>query len=215
MDNKTNSIHENQVLIEKLSKYQTATLHEAYNKRGALPSKIKPLDDSFSLTGTAVTVELRPGDNLVLHHAIYKASKGNVLVVDAKGYTEAGVWGEVMSRAAMEVGISGLVVYGCVRDKREIIKLGFPVFSVGVCVKGTTKFAPGFINKPISICDVVIEPGDLIRGNSDGVVAIKSRDVSNVILNAEKILEKEKSVLKKLKEGKSTLEIYNFKSIDN
>lgn len=208
-----NKISEKQTIIEKIKEYQTATLHEAYDKKGALPSKIKPLTDAFSISGTAVTVELRPADNIVLHHAIYKAGSGDVLIVDAKGYAEAGVWGEIMSCAAAKRGIAGLVVYGCVRDKEEIIEMGFPVFSAGICIKGTTKFAPGSINGPISIGGVIIEPGDFIRGNSDGVMAIKRKDIEDVLLNADKIIEKEKSVLAQLKEGKSTLEIYNLNKL--
>lgn len=196
--------------INKISKFSAATLHEAYDKKGALPSIIKPLDDSFSLVGPAVTVELRPGDNLILHKAIYEAKKGDILVVDAKGFTEAGIWGEVMSIAAIEKGISGLVVYGSVRDKKDIVSLGFPVFSSGVCIKGTTKIAPGFINKPIYISDVMIEPGDIVRGDCNGVVVIKYGDIGGVISKAEEIVEKEKKVIKKIKEGLSTLDIYKF-----
>ena len=200
-------------LIDKIKKFQTATIHEAYGKRGALPSIIKPLDDNFSLAGPAVTVELRPGDNLMLHRAIYEANKEDVLIVDAKGFSEAGVWGEIMTNAAIERGIAGLVIYGSVRDKKEIIKLGFPVFSSGVCIKGTTKVTPGFINKQICISNVIIEPGDVIRGNSDGVVVVRYGDLEEVILKAEKIIEKEDKVLKKIKNGLSTLEIYNFKDL--
>lgn len=196
--------------INKISKFSAATLHEAYDKKGALPSIIKPLDDSFSLVGPAVTVELRPGDNLILHKAIYEAKKGDILVVDAKGFTEAGIWGEVMSIAAIEKGISGLVVYGSVRDKKDIVSLGFPVFSSGVCIKGTTKAAPGFINKPIYISDAMIGPGDIVRGDCNGVVVIKYGDIGGVISKAEEIVEKEKKVIKKIKEGLSTLDIYKF-----
>jgi 4-hydroxy-4-methyl-2-oxoglutarate aldolase len=200
-------------VINKVSKFPSAALHEAYGKRGALISSIKPLDDIFSLTGPAVTVELQPGDNLMLHKAIYEAKKGDVLVVDAKGFTEAGVWGFVMSNAAIQRGIAGLVVFGSVRDKMEIINLGFPVFSAGVCIKGTTKIAPGFINKPICISDVIVGPGDVVRGDSDGVVVIKYNDIDAVISKAEKIVEKERKVLKKIKAGHSTLDIYKFDAL--
>jgi len=202
-------------IINKISKFSSATLHEAYGKQGALPSAVKPLDDSFSLTGPAVTVELQPGDNIVLHKAIYEARSGDILVVDAKGFTEAGVWGAVMSNAAIKKGIAGIIVYGSVRDKKDIIELGFPVFSVGVCIKGTTKIASGSINKPICISDIVIEPGDIVRGDSDGVVVIKYCDINAVGYRAEKIVEKEKKVLKKIEDGHSTLGIYNFETLSN
>ncbi|MDD5658810.1 MAG: RraA family protein [Actinomycetota bacterium] len=205
------NISNEKYFLEKLKEYQTATLHEAYGKKGALPSAIKPLSDSFSVTGKAVTVDLRPADNIVLHHAIYEAEKGDVLVVDAKGYTEAGVWGEIMSYAAFLRGIAGLVVYGCVRDKKEIIDMGFPVFSIGTCIKGTTKFAPGSINESISIGGIIIEKGDYIRGNSDGVIVIKGKDIKEVLANAERITEKEKTIITQLKEGRTTLQTYNFK----
>ena len=200
-------------LVEKITKFSSATLHEAYDKRGSLPSVIKPIDQHLELTGSVVTIELRPGDNLMLHKAIYEAQKGDILVVDAKGFTEAGIWGDIMTCAAMERGINGLVVYGSVRDKKEIIKSGFPVFSSGICIRGTIKAGPGFINKRIAIADIVIEPGDVIRGDIDGVVVIKYSDLEAVIERAEAIVSKEEMVKKKLKEGLSTLEIYKFDAL--
>ena len=200
-------------LVDKIANFSTATLHEAYDRRGALPSVIKPITQGLHLTGPAVTVELRPGDNLMLHKAIYEAEEGDILVVDAKGFTEAGIWGDIMTCAAMQRGINGLVVYGSVRDKKEIIESGFPVFTSGICIRGTIKTGPGFINKQIAVSDIIIEPGDVIRGDSDGVVVIKYSDLETVIVRAEAIVNKEEMVKKKLKEGLTTLEIYKFDAL--
>lgn len=200
-------------LVDKIAKFSSATLHEAYDRRGSLPSVIKPITQGSNLTGPAVTVELRPGDNLMLHKAIYEAEEGDILVVDAKGFTEAGIWGDIMTCAAMQRGIKGLVVYGSVRDKKEIIESGFPVFSSGICIRGTIKAGPGFINKQIAVSDIIIEPGDVIRGDSDGVVVIKYSDLETVIVRAEEIEKKEEMVKMKLKEGLSTLEIYKFDAL--
>ena len=107
------------VSLETLDKYNglsSATVHEASGGKGALSSRIKPLSPKMRVLGPAVTVELRPGDNLMLHKAIYVAKPGDVIVADAKGYTEAGAWGEIMAVAAKERGIAGLVFNGAVRD---------------------------------------------------------------------------------------------------
>src|SRR5512136_1485865 len=116
-------------LLRELSAYDSATVHEAYGGKGALQSDLKPLDIRMKVCGPAATVSARPGDNLILHKAIYVAARGDVLVVSAGGYVEAGPWGEIMTLAAQERGILGLVIDGSVRDSNAIRDLRFPVFS--------------------------------------------------------------------------------------
>ncbi len=137
----------------------TATVYEAQGAKGALDSGMKPIDPTVRLAGPALTVDARPADNLILHYAVLKAKPGDVLVVDAKGFMEAGPWGDVLTLQAMKLGIAGLVISGCVRDANLIIELGFPVFCRGLSIKGTGKNQPGKINVPICIGDAVIRPG--------------------------------------------------------
>lgn len=200
-------------LIQELSAYDSATVHEAYGGRGALQSDLKPLDNRMKVCGPAATVFARPGDNLILHKAIYVAAKGDVLVVSAGGYIEAGPWGEIMTLAAQERGIRGLVIDGSVRDSNAIRDLHFPVFSRGVCIKGTTKENLGPINQPLQIGGVSIQPGDAILGDADGVVAVAARDLPAVLEKCRQRTEKEGRIREELKKGKSTLELYGFDKI--
>ena len=117
-----------QDLIKELAALETATVHEASGAKGALSSDIKPIHSQMRVCGPALTVSCRPGDNLMLHKSIYVAEPGDVLVVTVGGYLEAGPWGEVMTVAAQERGIAGIIIDGSVRDTRCLIEFGFPAF---------------------------------------------------------------------------------------
>ncbi len=197
-------------LIRELSAYDSATVHEAYGGRGALDSALKPLDNRMKVCGPAATVLARPADNLILHKAIYVAAKGDVLVVSAGGYVEAGLWGEIMTLAAQERGIRGLIIDGSVRDSNPIRDLGFPVFSKGISIKGTTKDTLGTINLPIQVGGISVHAGDVVLGDADGVVAVAARDLPEVLEKCRQRKEKEDKIREELKKGKTTLELFGF-----
>src|SRR5690606_22642629 len=125
----------------------------------------------FRVCGPAVTVQSPGGDNLWLHRAIYAAEPGDVLVVHVSDKYDHGYWGEIMSTAAQVRGLGGLVIDGCVRDSTLLRSMTFPVFSRGLCIRGTGKDfgARGWVNYPLMIGGVTIQPGDLICGDEDGV----------------------------------------------
>jgi 4-hydroxy-4-methyl-2-oxoglutarate aldolase len=114
--------------IQLLRDFGSATVYEAQGARGALDSGIKPIHPTMRVAGPAVTVDIRPADNLMLHYAMLKVKPGDVLVVDAKGFLEAGPWGDVFTEQAVRQGVAGLVINGAVRDAQSIIQMGFPVF---------------------------------------------------------------------------------------
>jgi 4-hydroxy-4-methyl-2-oxoglutarate aldolase len=190
----------------------TATLHEAFGKRGNLPSAIKPVSADFKLCGRAVTVHVPGGDNVWIHRAIYEARPGDVLVVCTNSTYEHGYWGEIMSTAALERGLAGVVIDGGARDGKLLTEFGFPVFSRGLCIKGTGKDldAVAWINKPVMIGEVVVSAGDLIVGDGDGVVAIPQAKVAEVLVAAERREGDEAQILERLKAGESTLAIYGW-----
>jgi 4-hydroxy-4-methyl-2-oxoglutarate aldolase len=179
--------------IIQLRDLGAATVYEAQGAKGALDSGMKPIDPTVRLAGPALTVDARPADNLILHYAVLKARPGDVLVVDAKGFMEAGPWGDVLTIQAMKLGIAGLVVNGCVRDANLIIGLGFPVFCRGLSIKGTGKNQPGRVNVPITMGDVTIQPGDIIVGDRDGLVVVAQDEVAMAI---EKSLAREEKETK-------------------
>ena len=199
--------------VEAMKGLSTATIHEAYEGKGALSHNIKPIREGMKVCGSVITVKARPGDNLIVHKAIYAAKPGDVLVVDTSSFVEAGFWGEIMTEAAQQRGIAGLVTDGAVRDTDEIAELGFAVFSQGVSIKGTTKTCLGTINHPMTFEGIMVEPGDLIVGDSDGVVVVARRDVQHVLEIARRREEKEKRISSELRQGKTTLELYGFSKI--
>jgi 4-hydroxy-4-methyl-2-oxoglutarate aldolase len=185
----------------------SATLHEAQGQTGALASAIKPLDPARRLAGRALTVDARPGDNLVIHHALTFVRPGDVLVVDAKGYVEAGPWGDILTLAAQTAGIAGLIIDGAVRDSDTILAMGFPVFSRGLSIRAAQKNQPGSVNTPIVCGGVAISPGDWVMGDRDGVVAIPGAQVAAVIEAAKAREAAEVALRQGIEAGRSTVEL--------
>ena len=129
----------------------------------------------------AFTMEVRPGDNLMIHAAMTMARPGDVLVIDGKADRTCALMGSIMINACMKLGIAGVVLDGAHRDSEELRELGFPVYSVGSNPNGPTKFIPGRINWPISCGGVAINPGDLIVGDGDGVVVVEREKAESLL----------------------------------
>lgn len=193
--------------LQQLRELGAATIYEAQGAQGALDSGIKPIDPTVRLAGPALTVDCRPADNLMLHYAVQKARPGDVLVVDAKGFMEAGPWGDVLTLQAMQLGIAGLLIHGCVRDANLIIELGFPVFCRGLSIKGTGKNQPGRVNVAVTIGDVVIHPGDIIVGDRDGVVVVAQDAVDSTIAASLAREEKEAGQRRAIAQGAFTADL--------
>ena len=197
--------------LDALRQLGAATVYEAQGAKGALDSGMKPIDPAVRLAGPAFTVDCRPADNLMLHYAMQKARAGDVLVVDAKGFMEAGPWGDVLTIQAMKIGIAGLVINGCVRDADLIIELGFPVFCRGLSIKGTGKNQPGKVNVPVAIGDVLIHPGDIVVGDRDGVVVVPQGEVDSTIASSLAREEKEAGQRKAIGEGVMTADLLGLR----
>lgn len=194
--------------LQRLLKLGTATVYEAQGQRGSVASEIRPLDPAMKLVGTALTVSTTPGDNLMFHQAVLMARPGDVLVVDAKGFTDAGPWGDVLTLAAQQAGIAGLVIDGSVRDSEAIIDAGFPVFSRGISIRGTTKVDPGQVGGTINFGGTLVDRGDVIIGDRDGLVVVKATDVLESLQLAEAREAKEEDFRRRIvDEGASTAEL--------
>jgi 4-hydroxy-4-methyl-2-oxoglutarate aldolase len=196
-----------QEMFDALRALGAATVYEAQGAKGALDSGLKPLDPASRLVGPALTVDTRPADNLMLHYALLKARPGDVLVVDAKGFVEAGPWGDVLTAAALKAGIAGLVINGAVRDASAIVEMGFPVFCRGLSIKGTGKVHAGRLDVPVCIGDVVIHPGDIIVGDRDGLVVVSPDELSAVLESAQGREAKEAAFKSAIGQGRSTAEL--------
>ena len=198
--------------VAAATRLSAATLHEAAGKIGALPSSIRAMSPGFKVCGPAVTVSSPGGDNLWIHRAIYQAKPGDVLVVHVSDRYEHGYWGEIMSTAAQARGLGGLVIDGCVRDGSLLGEIGFPVFARGLCIRGTGKDfgARGWINAPLLIGDVVVQPGDLIFGDGDGVVCIPRAAVARTIDASFARDAAEATICERLRQGATTLGLYGW-----
>ena len=197
-------------LLEQYRNMQAATLHEVMGKKGAMTSDIRPVWPGTFVVGSALTVKSRPGDNLMLHKAVSIAKPGDILVVDVDGYTEAGIWGEIITVAAMEKGIVGIITNGTVRDTMPIRDLNFAMFSRGMSMKGTTKQNPGYINHPITLCSILVKPGDIVLGDNDGVVVIPLEKAEEVLIAARKKESDEALIMERIRAGESTMDILGF-----
>jgi 4-hydroxy-4-methyl-2-oxoglutarate aldolase len=191
-------------VIGKLRSLGSATVYEAQGAKGAFDSGIKPIAPTMHLAGRALTIDMRPADNLMLHYAMLKARPGDVLVVDAKGFLEAGPWGDVFTEQALATGLAGLVIDGAVRDSQTIIDMNFPVFCRGLSIKGTGKNQPGEINVPITIAGVTVHPGDIIVGDRDGLVVVAAHEVEAVLKLAQEREQKEIEYREKIRQGATT-----------
>lgn len=200
-------------LVRQFKNLSSATVYEASGAKGALSSRIKPISPEMVVCGPAVTVRVRPRDNLMLHKAIYAAEPGDVIVADADGFTEAGAWGEIMAVAAQQRGIAGLIFNGAVRDSQAIAAMGFPVFSLALCIKATEKWSLGRINHPLNLDNETINPGDLVLGDRDGIVVVKREEAKDVLAQSLAREEKERAVMQRILRGETTLSILGFDDI--
>jgi len=190
----------------------TATLHEAAGRIGALPAAIKPVDVAMTLSGPAFTVHCPALSNLQIHHALYHAEPGDILVVHVSGGVEAGYWGDILNEAAMARRLGGLVIDGGVRDTAGLATMGFPVFSNGVCIRGTGKDydATAWLQQPVRMGDVLIQPGDLIVGDRDGVVALTADRVAQVVSAGQRREADEAAKIAAIRRGERTIDLYGF-----
>jgi regulator of RNase E activity RraA len=144
------------------------------------------------LCGVAVTVNARPGDNLMVHKALEVARPGDVVVVSTNGNTTSAIFGELMGTAAVEAELGGIVVDGAIRDVSGLADLGFPAFSRSVTPGGCDKDGPGEINVPIACGNTVVMPGDIIVGDEDGVAVVPREDAAEVLVLVLALEEREK-----------------------
>ena len=178
-------------IVREAAQYQAAILADVAGRRGTMHGRIAPIAPQMKMAGPAFTVEVRAGDNLMIHTAMTMAKPGDILVVDGKGDRTCALMGAIMINACKQLKLAGVVLDAAVRDTLELRELDFPVFSVGANPNGPTKFVPGRINWPVSCGDVVVNPGDLIVGDADGVVVVEREKAASLLPLAAKKLADE------------------------
>ena len=181
-------------ILNEFSKIPVSVIGDSMNRTAAISSAILPINQN-KFVGTAYTVRVQAGDNLLLYYAIDQAKPGDVIVVDGNGFTERALCGEIMINYAKSRGLAGIIVDGAIRDKIEISQIDFPVYARSATPNGPYKNGPGEINVPVNIGGKIIQPGDILVGDGNGIVVISPEDTKEVLEKAKKILEKEKQML--------------------
>lgn len=190
-------------VVRRASAYAASILADVAGRRGTLDGRIAPLTPAMRVAGPAFTIEVRPGDNLMIHAAMTMAKPGDVLVIDGKGDRSCALMGSIMINACRKLGLAGVVIDAAVRDSEELRALGFPVYAVGTNPNGPTKFVPGRINWPISCGGIAVSPGDLVVGDADGVVVVEREKAASLLDEAAKKVADERARLDDIAAGRN------------
>jgi regulator of RNase E activity RraA len=188
-------------LVEAFAKLPVANVSDSMSRMTAAGSRLRPMHASGGMAGVALTVRSRPGDNLMLHKAIDMAQPGDVIVVDAGGDLTNALMGELMLAYAVKRGVAGFVLNGAIRDVDAFVQTNLPTFAAGVTHRGPYKDGPGEINVPISLDGMVIEPGDIVIGDADGVLAVPQADAEEVLKRTEAKRDAETRQMKAIAKG--------------
>lgn len=191
-------------LVRQAGEFQAAILADVAGRRGAMHGRIAALRPDMKLAGTALTVDVRPGDNLMIHAAIALARPGDVLVIDGKGDRTSALMGTIMMTACRQLGLAGVIIDGAARDSLEIEEMGFPVFCVGTNPNGPTKNVPGRIGHPVSCGGVTVRSGDLVVADADGVVVVERERVEALLPLARKKVQDEAARIAQIKDGNAS-----------
>lgn len=197
-------------LLDFFADQTAADIHEAMGKRGAMTAEVDAAAGPPSLCGPAVTARIPPGDNTMVHVASHVAKPGDVLVFESET-TATATWGELATRNALRKDLGGVVSDGNVRDVEAIDELGFPVFSRAVSQRGARKEGNGAVNVPVSVGGVLVNPGDIVVGDRDGVTVVPQESAKAVKEKTETQRAQEDELRKKIADGES---LYDHLGID-
>jgi RraA family protein len=188
-------------LVAEFQKMVTPHLSDSMERLYAGGPQLRPMYQGPTLAGPAFTVKTAPGDNLLVHKALDIAKPGDVIVVDAGGFPDHAIIGELMATHARQRGIAGLVIWGAIRDSAELGAGSYPVFACAVTHRGPYKNGPGEINVPVTMGGMPVNPGDIVVGAADGLIAVPQDVAERVLASAKAILEKETASMKQFQAG--------------
>lgn len=188
------------LLLEQFRNVVTPHISDNMNRLQSASADLRPYHKAGRLVGAALTVKTRPGDNLLVHKAIDLAQPGDVIVVDAGGDLTNSIVGEIMLRLAHKQGVAGFVIDGAIRDTAAFMNGTFPVYARGVTHRGPYKDGPGEINVPVSVGGMIVNPGDIIVGDEDGLIAIPLTEAEALLTLIRKQQKNEEAIFSSIED---------------
>ncbi len=201
-------------IVDELARLGTATVYEAQGKEGLLTDTLHPIKEGFSVCGPAVTVICQEGDNLMIHAAVEVCKPGDVVVITTVGNSNKhGMIGDLIVNSLIEKGVKAIIIESGLRDIKTLREMGLPIWSAHVIAKGTTKNKAGWVNAPAVCGEVLINPGDLIVADDDGICVVRKEEANSTLEKSLLREKKEEATREKIKNGELGVDFYGFRDV--